>query len=406
MSIQMSSVQTIGLAVLLLVVGRIIKNHVNFLQKFAIPEPVIGGFLFAIFNFIMTYNGVWEIEFDTSLQSFWMIIFFTSVAFNASVDTLRRGGPMVGKFLLVASLLIVCQNLVAVGLSTSGLIDVNPFIALMTGSVSMTGGHGTAGGIAPQVEAAGIQGAEAVAYAAATFGLIVGSLMGGPVGRNLIEGKGLKPGHNKDKEQEIDMSLIKEKKVPLDQEKILNAFIVILIAMAIGSLINIPLNNWVHHATELASFPAYMGSMIVGIILRAHSDKHGDWLPNEEIQAVGNAGLNLFLAIALMTLNIMDLTELAGPLIILLAFQALICFIFARFITFNLMGKDYDAAVIVGGHCGFGMGATPNGVANMTSICQKYEFSQLPFFVVPIVGGMFIDFVNIFLIIIAMTIIG
>lgn len=407
MTIVLSDIQTIALAVLLLVVGRIIKNHVAVLQKLAIPEPVISGFLFAIFNFIMTYNEVWTLEFDTSFQEFWMIVFFTTVAFNASMDTLKKGGPMVGKFLLCAVILVVLQNFVPILLTKLGLVDVHPLIALMTGSVSMTGGHGTSAGIAPQVEAAGISGAEAAAYASATFGLIIGSLTGGPTGSHLIDKYDLKADQGQD--QKVDLSVLKKKKgkkVELNKERLLKAFTIILVTMGIGSLVNIPLNKLVHKATELASFPPYIGALLVGIVMRAHSDHHGDWVPNEEVQALGNIGLNIFLSMALMTLNIMDLTELAGSLLILLAFQTLLILVYPRFVAFNMMGKDYDAAVLSGGLCGFAMGATPNGVANMTSICQKYEYSTMPFFVLPIVGGMFIDLVNVFLIIIAMTLVG
>lgn len=406
MAIEMSSVQTIGLAVLMLLVGRKIKQHVQFFRTFAIPEAVIGGFLFAIFNFIMTYNGVWEIKFDTSLQSYWMIIFFTSVAFNASLVTLKKGGKLIVKFLIVATVLCILQNFLCLLFVKAGWVDIDPRLALMCGSTPMTGGHGTSGGIAPMVEEnGGITGAKAVAFAAATYGLIAGSLMGGPVARGLIERKGLlaKEQEAGKKEENLDMSLLEEDNT-MTSQGFLDAFIILLLTMGIGSLINIPLNKLVGKATDLASFPAYMGPMILGIFIRLQSDKTTDWLPNAEIQAAGNVGLNLFLAIALMTLNLMDLVSLAKPMLILLLGQTVLTYVYARFVTFPVMGGDYDAAVLAAGHCGFGMGATPNGVANMQSVCEKYHYSEVAFFVVPIVGGMFIDFANLATIVWALTI--
>lgn len=397
MEFSMSMIQTIGLAVTLLLIGKWLRGKIKFFQTFAIPSPVIGGFLFAIINMILRMSNILSIEFDTTLQSFFMIIFFTSIGYNASIAVLKAGGPMVVKFLLVAILLCIIQNLVAVGLS--GVVGLEPGLALMTGSTPMTGGHGTSAAIAPLVEKSGVARASTVAVAAATFGLVAGSLMGGPLANSIILNKDLLAKKKLQKEVEVDESLLANTDRKLDEWRIILAFIVILIAMFLGSYISDFLNSIVHRFTEKASFPAYIGPMILAIIARKISDDGKNFLPNEEIQIIGAVGLNLFLAMALMTLKLWELVELAIPLLVLLAAQTLVMFLYARFVTFPLMGGDYDAAVITAGHCGFGMGATPNGVANMESICEKFVDSKMAFFVLPIVGGMFIDFANLIVII-------
>lgn len=396
MTIEMDMIQTIGLAVILLLIGRYIRSKVYFFQKFAIPAPVIGGFLFAIIHLVLRLTDTCAFEFDTTLQSFFMTIFFTSIGFGASIKILKIGGPKVIKFLIVASVLCVLQNILAVALA--GPVGVEPGLALMTGSTPMTGGHGISAGIAPLVEAAGITGAETVAYSAATFGLVMGSLMGGPLANKIILKNNLVEKKKLEKDIEVDESILKEENKVLDGKKVQLGFFAIIVAMGIGVYISAFLNGQIAKFTDKAALPIYIGPMILGILFRAISDKHDNFLPNEEIAIAGELGLNLFLSMALMTLKLWQLVDLAVPMLILLAAQTVLMALFAYFVTFKIMGNNYDAAVIAGGHCGFGMGATPNGVANMESICDKFVYSKMAFFVLPIVGGMFIDFANVFII--------
>ncbi|NLD16212.1 MAG: sodium/glutamate symporter [Tissierellia bacterium] len=404
MTIQLNMIQTTGLAIVMLLVGKFLRGKIKFFQDFAIPSPVIGGFLFALINLAFRLSDTVLIEFDETLRSFFMIIFFTSIGFNASIKTLKAGGPMVGKFLLVATLLCVLQNLVAVGLS--GVVGVHPALALMTGSTPMTGGHGTSAGIAPLVEAAGIVGAEVVAVTSATFGLVMGSLLGGPVANRLISGNNLLEAKKKQIEVDVDETILAESTQKLDGDRMNMAFFVILIAMFLGSYISNFLNLQVARFTALASFPAYIGPMILAIIARYISDKGSDFIPVEEVDVAGSIGLNIFLGMALMTMPLWQLAALAKPMIILLLAQTILILLFGVFITYRVMGKDYDAAVMTAGHIGFGMGATPNGVANMESVCEKFVFSKMAFFVIPIVGGMFIDFANLIVITLFLTFVG
>jgi ESS family glutamate:Na+ symporter len=384
----MNMIQSIGLAVILLLIGKGLRKRINFFEKYCIPSPVIGGLLFAIITLVLRLTGTLMFEFDTTLQTFFMTMFFTSVGFNASFKVLKKGGPKVIIFLGVATLLVVLQNAIAVGLA--GAVGVHPLLALMTGSTPMTGGHGTSAAFAPTLEAIGISGATTVAVAAATFGLVAGSMMGGPVANRLIIKHDLL--NKKRSSAKVDEDLVESGSTILDGEKIASAFFQILIAMGIGVYVS----NLI--ALTGITMPGYIGSMLVAAVMRNVSDSGAFHTPQEEIGVVGDVALNLFLAMALMTLKLWELIDLAVPMLVLLAGQALLMYLFATYITFPIMGKDYDAAVISAGHCGFGMGATPNGVANMASVAQKYEYSAVAYFVVSLVGALFIDFTNAFVI--------
>lgn len=397
MTLELTMVQSAGWAVVLLLLGNWIKNRFYFFQRFAIPAPVIGGFLFSLVNLVLNQTGALKIEFDTTLQSFFMVIFFTSVGYGASLKVLKAAGSKVAIFLVVATVLCIFQNVVAVVLAP--VVGVDPALALMTGSTPMTGGHGVSGGIAPLVEASGVTGAETIAYTSATFGLIAGSLMGGPLANRLIIKHKLlekEPSHDVN----INTSLLTVRERKLNPESILHGFIMILIAMFLGSYVTNFLNYLVGQLTDRAAFPSYMGPILVAILFRYISDsrkskEYHELVPDQEVESLGNIGLNVFLAMALMNIKLWELADLAIPLIVLLLAQVILMWVWANFVTFPVMGKDYDAAILTAGHCGFGMGATPNGIANMASLVSKYKASKLAFFILPIVGGMFIDFTNL-----------
>ena len=398
MNIELDDIQTVGLAAVLLVIGILIKRRVYFFQRFAIPAPVIGGFLFALLNLVFHVTDTVNITLSDTLQKFFMVIFFTTVGYGASVKVLRSSGAKVLYFLGVAGVLVVLQSAVAFGLAP--VVQIDPALAMMTGSVSMTGGHGISGGISPLVEASGVGGAQTVAYTAATFGLVAGSLMGGPVANRIIQRRGLKPSTE---QMEVNQSILEAGPRELQGDRILRAFIVIFISMAIGSAITAGLNVLIAQFTDLAAFPVYLGSMLVAIFLRYLSDRRdpevkGELVPVQEVKIVGDVSLAVFLSMALMSIKLWELADLALPLIVLLLAQIVLMFLYANFVTFNLMGRNYDAAVLTAGHCGFGLGATPNGVANMDSVTDKFGESKTAFFVLPIVGGFFIYLFIIFLI--------
>ena len=389
LNIKMDMIQTVGLAVVILIIGRFLRKKVKFFETYCIPSPVIGGFLFAIINLFLRQMNFIIFEFDNTLQSFFMTLFFTSIGFNASWRLLKIGGRKVIMFLIVSIILVILQNILAVSIGYATGVD--PLIALLTGSTAMTGGHGTAAAMAPIVEELGHTGAKSVAIAAATFGLIAGSSLGGPLANRLIKGRKLEVvAEEVDNEQvRNDEFLFNNDVKKLDGESFAKAFFIILLAMFIGSYVSTFLNQFL-------KFPSYIGPMIVAAILRNISDHTTKFdLHYEEVHILEDVSLNLFLGMAMISLKLWELSSVAGQLAVLLLAQAVLAWIFIYFITFKLMGSNYDAAVLSAGHAGFGLGATPNGIANMQSVCDKYKYSNIAFFVMPIVGALFIDFFNV-----------
>ena len=389
LNIKMDMIQTVGLAVIILILGRFLRKKVKFFETYCIPSPVVGGFLFAIINLILRKSNLVIYEFDNTLQSFFMTLFFTSIGFNASWRLLKVGGKKVGVFLIMAIVLVILQNIVAVGVVY--LTGVDPLIALLTGSTSMTGGHGTAAAMAPIVEELGHTGAKSVAIAAATFGLIAGSSLGGPLANRLIKGKKLEVVAERVDNEKVrnDEFLFNNDVRKLDGENFAKAFFLILLSMFIGSYVSTFLNQFLN-------FPNYIGPMIVAAILRNISDHTTKFdLHYEEVHILEDVSLNLFLGMAMISLKLWELSSVAGQLAVLLLAQALLAWVFIYFVTFRFMGRNYDAAVLSAGHVGFGLGATPNGIANMQSVCDKYKHSHIAFFVMPIVGALFIDFFNV-----------
>ena len=389
LNIKMDMIQTVGLAVIILILGRFLRKKVKFFETYCIPSPVVGGFLFAIINLILRKTNLVIFEFDNTLQSFFMTLFFTSIGFNASWRLLKVGGKKVVMFLIMAVVLVILQNVVAVGVGY--LTGVDSLIALLTGSTAMTGGHGTAAAMAPIVEELGHTGAKSVAIAAATFGLIAGSSLGGPLANRLIKGKKLEVVAERVDNEKVrnDEFLFNNDVRKLDGENFAKAFFLILLSMFIGSYVSTFLNQFLN-------FPNYIGPMIVAAILRNISDHTTKFdLHYEEVHILEDVSLNLFLGMAMISLKLWELSSVAGQLAVLLLAQALLAWVFIYFVTFRFMGRNYDAAVLSAGHVGFGLGATPNGIANMQSVCDKYKHSHIAFFVMPIVGALFIDFFNV-----------
>lgn len=386
MIIELNLFQTLALAVVLLIVGKTLKQKLTALEKFCIPAPVIGGVLFAILTLIGHTSGAFTLNMDFSLKTVFMVAFFTTVGFTASFKLLKKGGVQVGIFLVLALALVILQNVV--GVSLAKFFHLNPLIGLSTGSVPMTGGHGTSGAFAPLFEKAGAEGATTVAMAAATFGLIFGSMIGGPIGQNLIKKNGLMETLDGIREVEMEEGNdIHDKKV-LDEDRLTWAAFQIIIAMGAGTLISKLLQ-----LTGM-TFPVYIGAMFAAAIMRNLADAKVFDLKSREIAIFGDISLSLFLSLALMGLKLWQLASLAVPLVVMLLAQGLLMGLFAYFITFKIMGKDYEAAVMACGHCGFGMGATPNAMANMGALSEKYTFAPRAFFILPLVGSLFIDFAN------------
>lgn len=384
MKIQLDMYQTLAVAVLVLLLGNYLKKKIYFLQKFCIPAPVIGGLIFAIMTCICYVTGIAEFSFDDTLREVCMVFFFTSVGFQANLKVLKSGGKSLIVFLGLVIALIILQNLTAVGLAK--LLNLNPLIGMCTGSIPMVGGHGTAGAFGPVLEDLNIKGATTICTAAATFGLIFGSLIGGPLGKRLIEKHSLL---NTAANEDDSLLVEDEKKHERHTNMYADAVFQLILAIGVGTIFTMLLTK-----TGL-TFPIYIGAMLAAALMRNICEYTGiATIHMGEINDLGGISLSLFLGMAMITLRLWELASLALPLVILLAAQVLLIIIFTYVIEFNIMGRDYDAAILVSGTCGLGTGATPNAMANMKAVCDQYVPSIKAYLLIPLVGSLFADFLN------------
>ncbi|MDQ0705086.1 ESS family glutamate:Na+ symporter [Pseudomonas sp. W3I7] len=384
---QLDFYSTLVAASLVLLLGRWLVARIGFLRAYSIPEPVVGGLLVAALLLLLRALTDIEVRFDASLQAPLMLAFFATIGLNADFASLKKGGRILGIFLLVVTALLVVQN--AMGIALAKALGLDPLMGLLAGSVTLSGGHGTgAAWGAVFSEKYGVASASELAIASATFGLVLGGLIGGPVARLLIKRVQV-PG--------VELALPPQPKgfEQPNQERMITSFSFIetLALLAISLQVGTFLYGFIKGtAFEL---PTFVCVLFVGVVLRNGLSALG-WhqVFEREVSLLGNVSLSLFLAIALMSLKLWDLAALALPIVILLAAQALLMALFAIFVTFRVMGRNYDAAVLAAGHCGFGLGATPTAIANMQAVTQRFGPSPIAFLVVPMVGAFFIDITN------------
>lgn len=399
--LELDMLQTAGLGALALVLGMCLTRRVKWLQRFCIPSPVSGGIVFSVVS-LMLYK-LWNVElvFDGTLKDVFMLVFFTSVGFQSNLKVLRRGGSTLLLMLGVLAFIIVVQNVLPLGIAW--IMGVNPLVGMAAGSISMAGGHGTAGGFSAVLEGMGLSGAGTIAMTAATFGLIMGSVTGGPLAERLIRTK-LTAEHLEPKDYEVDPAMAgleSDEASPAGRAKHISsneqefqqyakATYALLIVVAAGSLM-----SWLLQQTGV-TFPTYFGALIVAAIVRnvAEACKLTPKMELDKIVSVGNICLSVFLGMAMVSLKLWELESLALPLVVMLVAQVVAMALIAYFVAFNILGRDYDAAVLVAGICGFGLGATPNAMVNMSAVCYKYHYSVKPFLIVPIIGAMFVDLIN------------
>jgi glutamate:Na+ symporter, ESS family len=390
-------INTVAFGGVVLFLGHGVRWVIPPLARYNVPAPVIGGLLVAVAMLVARSRGVQLAAFDTRLQAPFMIAFFTTVGFGASVSLLKVGGPQVVLFLLLATVLAVAQNVIGVLIAIP--MGMHPLFGVLNGSVTLTGGPATGLAFAPAFEQAGVPGAATVAIAAAMVGIVSGGLIGGPVGTILIERYGLRRRkaeiHHK---APIAAQIVEDQlheppaTAPPGEDKesyaLLKALVVILIAMWAGSAVS----AWISSAG--VTLPAYIGAMLVAAIIRNADDATGlIGLSQRTIDDLGSVALSLFLVLALMTLRLWELSGLALPMVAILAAQVALI-VAVCWPTFRLMGRDYDAAVMGAGLCGFMLGTTANAMANMEALVDRYGPAPRAFLVVPMVGAFFIDFIN------------
>ncbi|NME36142.1 MULTISPECIES: sodium/glutamate symporter [Fusobacterium] len=383
MILELTSIQTMTLAILVLYLGKFLNNTFKFLKENCIPDAVTGGTVFSIITLIGYETHLFSFVFDDTLREIFMIAFFTTVGFSASIKLLKKAGLPVLMFLIAAVGLTFFQN--AAGILMAKFLKVNLLIGLATGSLATTGGPGTAGAFGPIMESFGAPGATMVAMATATYALIAGSIIAGPICKRLIEKHSLLEKHK----DSNNFSSSENKNEFLITKKVIPTGFQVIIAMGIGSLISSFLNS-----LGLV-LPPYIGAMFAAALMRNISDYTGKFqIDLNIISTIGSFTLAMFLSMTLMAFKLWELKELALPLVLMLIGQTILMGAFAYFITFNLTGRDYDAAIITGGHCGCGFGTTPKALANMEALTERYLPSPKAFFVIPIVGSLFIDFFN------------
>jgi len=394
--ISLNMYQATAIAALVLLLGRLLVGKIELLRRYCIPEPVAGGVIFALVHLALRQAGILEISFDETLQTFFMIVFFCSVGFTACFRLLKKGGLQVILFLGIAALMCILQN--GLGAGIAGIFGLDPRLGLATGSIPMVGGHGTAASFGPVLEKAGVIGANAVAIASATFGLVAGCMIGGPIAVSHIKTKKLHSVETATGSNEVTVDK-NEVTGAIDSKRFLDAALYLAVAVGAGTVVS----AWLG---KLMTFPIYIGAMVVAAVIRNVADAANKDMPMEEISTIGSFCLSLFLGLAMMGLKLWQLADLAVPMIVMLVAQTVLMIVFAYFIVFNLLGRNYDAAVMTSGFCGFGMGATPNAMANMQAITNKYGPAPTAYFVVPLVGSLFIDFVNALIITTFMTFLG
>ena len=409
-SIELDMIQTAGIGALALIVGMVLTRKVAFLQKFCVPSPVSGGIIFSLITLALYGWFHVEVSFDGTLKDVFMLAFFTSVGFQSDLKVIKQGGKSLVIMLTLLVLIIALQNFMPFGITR--LMDVDPLIGMAAGSISMTGGHGTAGGFASVLEGMGLHGAGTIGMAAATFGLIAGSMIGGPLAERIVRTK-LTHEQMQTPDEDIDPAMAgiesdeasptgRTKRVSTNEQEFqqyAKATYCIVLVMGGGTLL-----SWLFEKTGI-TFPTYFGALILAAIVRntigfvSYKDD-GKWekaeklLDMERIISVGNICLSMFLGMAMISLKLWELQNLALPLIVILVSQVLMMALFAYLVAFPLLGRDYDAAVLCAGLCGFGLGATPNAMANMSAVCYKYRYTVKPFLIVPIIGAMFADLLN------------
>jgi len=366
-----------------------------------VPAPVIGGFLFAIIRFLLQVGGIATFEFDQTLQNPFMMVFFTAIGVGADLDTLKKGGKGFLVFWLISAILVFGQN--TIGITLAKILGENPLLGLICGSVTMVGGHGSAGAWGTTFDNLGLVNAKTFALAAATFGVIMGSLIGGPIGSTLIRKNNLS---NKNLKSKTDDDVLEnleetnaeenyEKVVPLNAGDFLKVLGLIFVSVGLGAILQVFIRDHISIMGKELNLPAYVTSMIIAGIFVNTIGKNGALAVNQRANSIcGDVGLNIFLVMALIDINLIDLKDVAGPMLIILFSQTAFMALFAYFITFWSMGRNYDAAVLSGGICGFGMGATYNALANMDSITERYGPSPKAYFILPMVGAFAIDITN------------
>ena len=386
LNINLNSTMTLALAAVLLIIGYSINKRLTILNKYCIPAPVVGGFLFMFLTWLGHISQTFKFNFENIFQSTFMLAFFTTVGLGASFALLKKGGKLLVIYWLTCGIISIFQN--TIGIAITKITGLEAPYALLSSAISMIGGHGAALAYGNSFAKLGYENAPLVGAAAATFGLITAVLIGGPLGRRLIEKHNLKPDDTENFDQSVkEINVDKGEK--LSDLDIIKNVVVILLCMAVGSYISTLIGKLIN-----MDFPSYVGAMFLAVIVRNINEKTHTYNFNFSlVDGIGNVMLNLYLSLALMTLKLWELSGLISGVLLVVACQVIFMIIIAYFVVFRILGSNYDAAVMCSGLCGHGLGATPSAIVNMTAINEKYGMSRKAMIIVPIVGAFLVDII-------------
>lgn len=412
MEITLNGYYTLILATMVLLLGKVMVKRIKFLSDFNIPEPVAGGLVAAAIVYALNAMFGYSFTFQKELQTACMLMFFASIGLSADFGRLKAGGKPLLVFLVVVSGFIIVQN--AVGIGVASALGLDPLMGLVAGSISLTGGHGTAGAWGTTFEDKyGVIGATTLGIACATYGLVAGGIIGGPVAKRLITNLGIKPSEIKEDrsavEEVADSQSLYSTKHNIDDDtahkemferpdniRLITASSTIeTLALFAACLAFADIMTGIAKDTWF-ELPTFVWALFGGVVIRNTLTTFFNFdMFDRAIDVFGNAALSLFLAMALLSLKLWELADLGPSILVVLAVQTVVMIAYAYFVTFRIMGKDYDAAVLAAGHCGFGMGATPTAIANMQAITDRYVPSHKAFLIVPMVGAFFVDLMNV-----------
>ena len=342
LTLHLNMYQTIGAAAVMLVLGQYLVEHIKVLRDYCLPAPVVGGLIFALVHAALRGVGLLELSMDTTLQGVFMIAFFCTVGFLASFEMLKKGGAGVVKFLMIAIVAILIQDLI--GGVCAPLFGLDAKLGLAMGSVALVGGHGTSASFGPYLEELNAAGATTVAIASATYGLVAGCVIGGPIATARIRQYKLSSRGSSEKAT-VQVSVDTDTGA-LDADDIKFASILIVVSVGLGTLVSLAIGL-------VINMPAYIGAMLTAAVIRNVADARGKTLPMPEITTLGNVCLSLFLSQAMISMKLWELVSLAVPMIAILLLQTVVMALYAYFVVFMAMGRDYDAATMSAGFCGF-----------------------------------------------------
>ena len=386
---------TLMLAVLAIYFGDFLRKIFPILKKYCLPASVVGGTVFAVISLLLFKTGTVKLGFDhETINQLFYCIFFAASGAAASMALLKKGGKLVLIFAILAAVLAACQN--GIALAVGKFMNIDPLISMMTGSIPMTGGHGNAASFAPIAVKAGAPAAKEVAIAAATFGLISGCMLGGPFGNFLVKRFKLEDSTSLNNEAMDEIDVEETGSILVDKPNLIQAVFLMCIAIGIGKLIELGLKSIQESTGWKVALPIHVCCMFAGIVIRLIYDrKEGNHdVLYESIDIVGEFSLALFVSMSIITMKLWQLSGLGLALVVLLIAQLVLIVVFCYFLTFRLLGKNYDAAVMAVGHMGFGLGAVPVSMTTMQAVCKKYRYSKLAFFVVPVIGGFISNLTN------------